>query len=73
MSLAEYQPGLGKRLALARLRAGMTQFQLAEAAGVKSSTMISRYERGVRSPRITTLDALSDALDVPINRLLGAK
>jgi transcriptional regulator with XRE-family HTH domain len=50
----------------------MTQIELAEAAGVKSYTMISRYERGVRAPNIRTLDALSEALDVTINRLLGA-
>ncbi|MDG1858629.1 MAG: helix-turn-helix transcriptional regulator, partial [Emcibacteraceae bacterium] len=39
--------------------------ELAEAAGV-SAAMISRIENGQVSPSISTLNALSDALDVPV-------
>lgn len=39
---------------LARLKAGMTQRELAERAGVPP-TMISAYERGKRQPTLDTL------------------
>jgi transcriptional regulator with XRE-family HTH domain len=44
-------------LALARLKAGLSQQQLAQKAGV-SATMISAYERDLRQPTIPTLERL---------------
>lgn len=44
-------------LALARLKAGLSQQQLAQRAGV-SATMISAYERDRRQPTIPTLERL---------------
>jgi transcriptional regulator with XRE-family HTH domain len=44
-------------LALARLKAGLTQQQLAGKAGV-SATMISAYERDLRQPTLPTLERL---------------
>jgi transcriptional regulator with XRE-family HTH domain len=44
-------------LVLARLKAGISQRQLAERAGVPA-TMISAYERGRRSPTLGTLERL---------------
>ncbi len=41
-------------LQLARMKAGMSQRELAERAGVPS-TMISAYERGLRDPTVGTL------------------
>jgi hypothetical protein len=41
-------------LQLARLKAGLTQRELAERAGVPT-TMISAYERGKRQPTVETL------------------
>lgn len=41
-------------LQLARLKAGLTQRQLADRAGVPT-TMISAYERGKRQPTLDTL------------------
>ena len=41
-------------LQLARLKAGLTQRELAERAGVPT-TMISAYERGKRQPTLDTL------------------
>ncbi len=70
-TLAGYQPELGLGLALARLRAGMTQFELAEAAGVKSHAMISKYEHGTRTPNKDTLDLLAEAVGVSVKKLLG--
>lgn len=44
-------------LALARLKAGLTQQQLGERAGVPA-TMISAYERDLRQPTLPTLERL---------------
>lgn len=70
MSLGAYQPGLGRLLLRARLRAGITQRELANLAGVASTAMISRYETGARAPSIDTLKALSDVLKVRTSDLL---
>jgi uncharacterized protein len=47
----------GTALRYARRRAGLTQRELAERAGVPQPA-IARIERGVVSPRIATLDRL---------------
>ena len=44
-----------------RERAGMTQVELAEAAGLGSSAVISNYEAGRRTPDVQTLMAIRDA------------
>jgi transcriptional regulator with XRE-family HTH domain len=44
-------------LALARLKAGLSQQELAERAGVHA-TMISAYERDLRQPTLPTLERL---------------
>jgi transcriptional regulator with XRE-family HTH domain len=44
-------------LALARLKAGLSQQQLGERAGVPA-TMISAYERDLRQPTLPTLERL---------------
>lgn len=62
---------LGARLRSLRLRRGLTQEGLAIAAGV-GVDVVKRLERGVKSwARLTTLRALSDALDVPLSELTG--
>jgi transcriptional regulator with XRE-family HTH domain len=48
----------------------MTQFELAEAAGVKSHAMISKYEHGTRTPTMQTLDQLAEAVGVSSKKLL---
>jgi transcriptional regulator with XRE-family HTH domain len=70
LTMAGYQPGLGRRLAWYRLRAGLTQFELAEASGVKSHAMISKYESGRRAPSMATLVQLAKAVDVDLKQLL---
>ena len=52
-----------------RKQAGMTQQQLAEAAGIARITLV-RIENGSYSPRFRTLDALARALDRPLTHLL---
>ncbi len=52
-----------------REQMGMTLRALASRSGV-SSSMISEIERGAKSPTISTLSALAQALGVPISALV---
>ena len=59
------------QLRQARIRANMTQVQLAEAVGMTPRT-IQNYELGARKPREYEIVAkLADALNVTIDDLLG--
>ena len=59
---------VGRALNSFRLRAKLTIRALSERAGV-SSAMISRIENGQVSPSLSTLQALSNALDLPMINL----
>jgi len=63
---------LGKRIARTRKTHGLTQAELAEAAGVGRVT-ISRLENGEQSPRYQTLKELAEALGVDAAQLLTDK
>lgn len=58
--------GLGKRLATYRTARGLKVSQLARAIGV-SSSLISQIERQQSQPSVSTLFALAEALDVPVD------
>ena len=60
----------GDVLKKARLKAGMTQEQLAFEAEI-DRTFISRLEHNRMSPTLDTLFRLSDALGVPASRLIA--
>lgn len=62
---------LGARLRALRARAGLSQTELATAAGV-SGSYVSLVEAGQRVPREATLDRLSRALRVTRGELLGS-
>lgn len=62
---------LGKRIATMRKAAGMTQAELARAAGIGRVTQI-RIERGEQSPRYETLMMIAKALGRPAGELLGS-
>lgn len=47
-----------------RGKRGLTQAQLAEAAGL-STTYISQLESGLKSPTLKSLEKISQALEVP--------
>lgn len=49
---------------------GMTQRQLAEAAGVTEAAM-SKYLSGERTPRAVTVGAIAKALGIPVAALFG--
>ena len=59
---------LGKHLKEVRVRAGISQAELARRMGV-SPAMISQYETGARSPKMDTLKKIADALGVHASEL----
>ena len=60
----------GQLIKAARKKAGMTQAQLAEKAGVAAIT-IQQYELGKRQPRLAQLQAIAAALGVPVQELIS--
>jgi ribosome-binding protein aMBF1 (putative translation factor) len=53
-----------------RIRAGLSQTQLAELAGTRQS-VISSLENGAQTPQITTLMRIADALNSPLELRIG--
>jgi transcriptional regulator with XRE-family HTH domain len=64
----EPQDGLGRALREIRERRGLTQEQVADAAGADWS-WLSRLENGQGNPSWATLRRLAQALDVPLAEL----
>jgi DNA-binding XRE family transcriptional regulator len=60
---------LGKRIRAIRESIGMTQLELARAAGIARVTEV-RIEKGEQSPRYDTLLAIAQALQRPVSDLL---
>jgi transcriptional regulator with XRE-family HTH domain len=61
---------LGRRIALFRQKAGLTQAQLAEASGY-SEDFIGLVERGVNAPSISGLERIAKAMKVSIRELFN--
>lgn len=61
---------IGQRVKALRQAKGMTQVQLAEAAGTQQ-TSLSQIERGVRGAGVPQIVRLARALGVPADRLLS--
>jgi transcriptional regulator with XRE-family HTH domain len=59
-----------QRLVSARVAAGLTQQQLAEALGVNQQR-VSEWERGVRQPRASRVPAVAKAINVDPLQLLA--
>jgi len=59
---------LGEAVRTLRVEAGMSQEELADAAGT-DLTQVGGVERGVRNPSYTTLLRLARALDTSVGRL----
>jgi transcriptional regulator with XRE-family HTH domain/quercetin dioxygenase-like cupin family protein len=57
---------IGRRLAAHRARRGMRVAELAREVGVTPS-LISQIERGMSRPSVSTLFAIAQALDVPVD------
>ncbi|MBI4679623.1 MAG: helix-turn-helix transcriptional regulator [Nitrospirae bacterium] len=60
----------GARIYELRIKAGLTQWQLAEKADLSNDT-ISRIERGQRSPSFEVLEKLAQALNVEVKELFN--
>ena len=63
---ADLAGGIGRRLAAHRTRRGIRIAELARGVGVTPS-LISQIERGQSRPSVSTLFALAQALDVPVD------
>jgi transcriptional regulator with XRE-family HTH domain len=61
---------ISERLKEIREKRGLSKKELALKIGVSPST-ITRYEKDGRIPKLTILQKISEALNVPINYLLG--
>ena len=61
---------IGESVRRARGAAGLTQADLAEAAGLETET-VSRIERGAFGPSLPTLVAISKALRLDVSRFIG--
>ncbi len=61
---------LGDRIQVLRQKAGLTQQELCEKAGLSYSTL-AKIERGaIRSPSIFTISAIAEALEATLERIL---
>lgn len=60
---------LGSNLRKARKKLDLTQEQVAERSGVHA-TEVSRIEAGKRDPKVSTVERLAKAVEVPPGRLL---
>jgi transcriptional regulator with XRE-family HTH domain len=58
----------GKRIRALRLKAKLTQEQLAELADI-SVDFLSMVERGINAPSFDTLEKIANALHVPVREL----
>jgi transcriptional regulator with XRE-family HTH domain len=63
---------IGRRIRDLRIRAGLTQTEVAEALGTKQ-TGISAYERGARALTLPALMRIAEALGTTPNAILGVE
>lgn len=61
---------MGARIYELRTKAGLTQAEVAELAGI-SNNMLSRIERGSRNPSLHVLERLAKALDIEVHQFFN--
>ncbi|MDZ5608450.1 helix-turn-helix transcriptional regulator [Bacillus pseudomycoides] len=61
---------LGERIFELRKKKKLTQEKLGENIGV-GKQIISKYEKGTKTPSLETIEKLADFFEVPIDYLLG--
>lgn len=66
-------PSIGDRIRQLREHRELSQEALARAVHAKSSSDVSRWERGLVAPRAENLLRLADALGVSVDYLLGGE
>jgi transcriptional regulator with XRE-family HTH domain len=60
---------LGKNLRAARKKLDLSQIEVSQRSGVEQGE-ISRIERGIRDPQVSTVEKLAAAVEMPPGRLL---
>jgi transcriptional regulator with XRE-family HTH domain/tetratricopeptide (TPR) repeat protein len=65
------RPHVGVRIAALRRERGLTQESLAERAGISNET-VRKIERQLRSPSLSMMETLADALSVPVAELVDS-
>lgn len=73
MTTQDEQVALGRLIAAAREKAGMTQAELAEHLGYTSAVMVSKIEAGTRFPADDKLALLAETLDLDEKVLQAAR
>ena len=63
---------IGQSIQEARKKAKLTQKELAEKVGIATIT-VQQYERGVRTPKIETLQKIAQALNIDVGVLYGVE
>jgi transcriptional regulator with XRE-family HTH domain len=67
----DYMANVGKNIAAARRRAGITQEELASRVGYKTKSAINKIELGIRDLPQKKIAAFADALGVTPGHLMG--
>lgn len=71
--MAMDEKGLGRRLQEARRKAGFTQQELCQKAGLSYSTL-AKIERGaIKAPSIFTIQSIAEAIDTSLDELMGRR
>ncbi|HBO49294.1 MAG TPA: hypothetical protein DD619_00630 [Alphaproteobacteria bacterium] len=71
MTNAEFIAVLGSKIARLRKMRGLNQFEFADVCGKMVNT-VSKIERGIGDPRLSTLLDIAKALDIPLTELLDS-
>lgn len=71
MSREPLSTRLGRRLREARVRAGLTVREAAQAAGIPNHSLLVRYENNDSHPPLDRLEALADAYETTPAALLA--
>lgn len=70
-AVVEQEIALGKRLQMARQKAGLTQQQLCAKADLSYSTL-AKVERGaIKAPSIFTIESIADVIGITLDELMG--
>lgn len=60
---------VGERIKAARKKAGLTQLDVAYRLGDQSYQSVAQWERGVRAPKLESLERLAEAIGCPLSDL----
>lgn len=61
---------IGRQIRVSRLKKGMTLLAVSQATGIDKG-FLSRLERGLKSPSISSLVSIAETIGVPVSTLVG--